>query len=293
MSGQDAGNPLSIGACAALACVLEATAPKPGNVYRGADFEDLSYVDFLVGAAIIGPIMERAPDRRVGRTVWEATEATRRFTKSNANLGIILLLAPLAKVPREFPIGEGIVGVLAELNEEDARDAYRAIRLAKPGGLGAVDEGDVHAEPDRPLVEAMQLAAERDLVARQYASGFSQVLGEVVPLLEEGVRRGWPLSDIIVRAQLELLARYPDSLIGRKCGAALAREVSDRAAAVLHSGAPEEEAYRRALADFDFWLRADGNRRNPGTTADLIAAGLFVALREGGIPAPFRFYRGS
>jgi triphosphoribosyl-dephospho-CoA synthetase len=28
-------------------------------------------------------------------------------------------------------------------------------------------------------------------------------------------------------------------------------------------------------------LRADGHRRNPGATADLIAAALFVALREG------------
>jgi triphosphoribosyl-dephospho-CoA synthase len=41
------------------------------------------------------------------------------------------------------------------------------------------------------------------------------------------------------------------------------------------------EAYERALTELDFWLRSDGHRRNPGTTADLIAAGLFVGLREG------------
>ena len=39
----------------------------------------------------------------------------------------------------------------------------------------------------------------------------------------------------------------------------------------------------RALADFDFWLRSDGHRRNPGTTADLIAAALFAGLRDGWI----------
>ena len=47
------------------------------------------------------------------------------------------------------------------------------------------------------------------------------------------------------------------------------------------AGLPGDDAYRSAVADFDFWLRADGHRRNPGTTADLIAAGLFVLLREG------------
>ena len=34
-------------------------------------------------------------------------------------------------------------------------------------------------------------------------------------------------------------------------------------------------------AEFDAFLRADGNRRNPGTTADLIAAILFAGLRDG------------
>jgi triphosphoribosyl-dephospho-CoA synthase len=90
-----------------------------------------------------------------------------------------------------------------------------------------------------------------------------------------------PLSDSIVHAHVRQLAKTPDSLIARKCGVEIARESADRAAAVLASGAPGDAAYQSALATFDAWLRADGHRRNPGTTADLIAAGLFVLLREG------------
>ena len=41
-----------------------------------------------------------------------------------------------------------------------------------------------------------------------------------------------------------------------------------------------------ALAELDAWLRAEGNRRNPGTTADLVTACLFIALREGSITLP-------
>ena len=32
--------PLSVGLCAQLACILEATARKPGNVHRYHDFDD-------------------------------------------------------------------------------------------------------------------------------------------------------------------------------------------------------------------------------------------------------------
>src|SRR5262245_61656852 len=93
--------PLSIGLCAQLACILEVTARKPGNVHRYADFADTTYLDFLLSAAAIAPVMDRAPGRPVGETVLEAVTATRRVTGTNTNLGISLLLAPLASVPAD------------------------------------------------------------------------------------------------------------------------------------------------------------------------------------------------
>ncbi len=76
------------------------------------------------------------------------------------------------------------------------------------------------------------------------------------------------------------MAHYPDSLIARKCGPDVAAEAAARAAKVLQAGPPPAAAYQQAVADLDFWLRSDGHRRNPGTTADLIAAGLFALLRD-------------
>ena len=43
---------------------------------------------------------------------------------------------------------------------------------------------------------------------------------------------------------------------------------------------------RTELNRLDTWLRGDGNRRNPGTTADLVAAILFAGLRDGVIVEP-------
>src|SRR5580700_8927822 len=90
---------LSIGMCAQIACIWEATACKPGNVCRYADFDNLTYVDLLLSAAAIAPVMDGASGRRIGETVLDAIRATRKVVATNTNLGIVLLLAPLASVP--------------------------------------------------------------------------------------------------------------------------------------------------------------------------------------------------
>ena len=98
---------LSIGQCVSLACLLEVSAPKPGNVHRGADFEDMTYVDFAISAVAIAPAMENACRHGVGRTVREAIQATRAVIQTNTNLGTVLLLAPLAAVPRDAAAAAG------------------------------------------------------------------------------------------------------------------------------------------------------------------------------------------
>jgi triphosphoribosyl-dephospho-CoA synthase len=55
---------------------------------------------------------------------------------------------------------------------------------------------------------------------------------------------------------------------------------------LLDHGWPDEPGTLSEFRLFDEWLRADGHARNPGATADLIAAGLFVALRDGTIQLP-------
>jgi triphosphoribosyl-dephospho-CoA synthase len=137
----------------------------------------------------------------------------------------------------------------------------------------------------------MRLAADRDLVARQYANNFAEIFELAVPALAEGLARGWALNDVIVHTFLTLMRDRPDTLIERKCGREVAEEAASYAASVLRSGVPGDDEYADALADLDFWLRADGHRRNPGTSADLIAAGLFVVLQQGIVKLPIRFYQ--
>jgi triphosphoribosyl-dephospho-CoA synthase len=273
--------PLSIGLCAQISCILDVASPKPGNVSFDAAFPDMTYLDFLLSAAAIAPVMEQAPLRRVGVTILDSIRATRRVTAVNTNLGIVLLLAPLAGVPPHSDLRGGVMSMLLRLDVADARAAYEAIRLAHPGGLGQVAEQDVAGEPTVTLREAMALAADRDLVARQYVNDFEQVFEGAEFLRAELSDCPTGVMKAITGLHLRLLAKYPDSLIARKFGPDAALEVMREAQRVTSASA-QGDPY--ALGWFGDWLLSSG--RNPGTTADLVTASLFVALRTGIIQVP-------
>jgi triphosphoribosyl-dephospho-CoA synthase len=290
MSYNSPAERLNVGQCATLACLWEASIPKPGNVHRGADFADLTFYDFATSAVALGPAMQQASNgsQSLGQTVLAAIQATRALVQNNPNLGTVLLLAPMCMVPTtNNSLAEGTRAVLANLSSDDARDVYDAIRLAQPGGMGEVSEADLDGDPPSDLLHAMRLAETRDLVARQYVNGFAQVFDHVVPWLVEGLTEGLSLIDTVIHVQMRLMAEFPDSLIARKCGQPIATAASHQARHVLESGPPMSPAYAHSLESLDFWLRSDGHRRNPGTTADLLAAGLFVLLRDEIIKAPY------
>src|SRR5213595_4304414 len=177
-----------VAAAAQLACLLEASAPKPGNVSPFASFRDATYEDFLASAAAIGPALAAAGERSLGVTIRTAIEATARWAPSNTNLGLVLLLTPLARAALRVPpeggsLRSALAAALAESTVADAREAYAAIRRAGPGGLGRTREQDVAGTPTVTLREAMALAAERDAVAREYATDFQTTFDAGAPAL--------------------------------------------------------------------------------------------------------------
>ena len=283
----------SVGQLVESACRMEAETPKPGNVHPGASFADTTYQNFVDSAAAIRPVFDRAPDESVGTTVLHAVQATRCRVGKNTNLGIILLLAPLARSGRTSPVTthderetlrSAIREVLHGTTRSDAEQVYEAIRLADPGGLGRVDHADVSSRPAGTLLEMMALARDRDLIARQYSGAYFEVLHEGLPHLS-ALTSGCSIQESIVGCFLGFLSRHGDSLISRKCGERLSHEASRRAREVLETGWPGTEEATSALRDLDRWLRGDGNRRNPGASADLTVAVLFLAM-QGGIIQP-------
>ena len=136
----------AVAGAAQLACVLEVSAEKPGNITPRHDFHDTTYVDMVRSAIAVGPELGRAGERGVGDTILAVVQASRRAARANTNLGIALLLAPLAKAALAAgPLRAGLTATLGALDVADARATYAAI--VSPGCLRARVQHDVRSGP--------------------------------------------------------------------------------------------------------------------------------------------------
>ena len=119
-----------------------------------------------------------------------------RVAPANTNLGIALLLAPLAKAALAGgPLRERLGATLRALDVADARAAYEAIRLAGAGGLRERVEHDVRSEPAVGLREAMASAAARDSIASEYVTDYALTFETGVPALVAALGDGLAVRD--------------------------------------------------------------------------------------------------
>lgn len=258
------------------ACRAELEALKPGNVHVHSDGHGMTVRDFLDSAeAAARPISE--PGWPVGARIRAAIEASWAAVPRNTNLGIVLLAAPLAVAAEHA--GNGLRAqlgrVLGELTVADASEAFAAIRCANPAGLGQANEQDVGTEPTATLLEAMRLAAQRDLIARQYATGYADVYATGVARIDESRRLGRSPTWTTTLVFLDFLARFRDSHITRKFDAETAEWVRVEAERLCRSLPDDRNAALPALMAFDHILKRRG--LNPGTSADLTVASLLAA----------------
>jgi triphosphoribosyl-dephospho-CoA synthase len=267
------------------ACRDELAAPKPGNVHLFASGHRLEVRDFERSAAAAAEPLT-ASGQTVGTRILGAVEATAAAVKTNTNLGIILLCAPLAAAAEtsSHDLRASLSRALRALDRDDAELAFRAIVKASPAGLGRVERHDVFAPVTGSLLEAMAEAADRDLVAQQYVTDFADVfeLGEplfVVTLARSADRR---LATLVT--YLGFLAGFPDSHIARKHGPAVAHETRQHAVS-LAALAQKADRLEDVLTDVLAWDAALKKANiNPGTSADLTVATLFAHRLQNILP---------
>ncbi|MFC7154462.1 triphosphoribosyl-dephospho-CoA synthase [Halomarina halobia] len=267
---------------AELALLLEvAGTPKPGNVDRRRDHPDLRFEHFLAGAVGSVPGLRLAAgDAPLGDAFERAVAGMGEQSGGNTQFGALLLLVPLVRAASGGDLSPaGARRVCATTTVDDACAFYRAFEAVDvavddpPEGMEALDVrrgGD--AEPalrERGLTLADVLAdsAGVDGVAREWDEGFPRTFEAAAWLLADD----GPIADRASRAFLRLLADEPDTFVEKRLDAETAREATERARDALDGRADPE-----ALAE-EFVARGV----NPGTTADVTAAALFVALERG------------
>ena len=304
--------------CASLAALMEVSAyPKPGNVHRTRDLPETRFEHFLAGGVAIGPEMRELALRgrdaisgalgwdqiSVGGSVLNAVVDSLEWQRGgNVNLGVVLLFAPIAAAAGAtlhesqsidvMVLRENLEKVVRAAVPDDTVDLYKAINISmSPKTLGDVGEldvtdggsrGRIKTERISPL-EVFEKCAERDSICREWVTAFQITFELGYPRLKTSLDEG-SVNDAIVDTFMLILSRYPDSLIARKSGAAQAAEVSKKARMILEAGGASTVKGKKLLWSLDEELHAAEGDLNPGTTADLTAAALFVSLLEGWRP---------
>ena len=267
---------------AELALLLEvSSSPKPGNVDREREYPDLRFEQFLAGAVGTRAGFAAAADGDpLGPAFERAVAGMSNQTGGNTQFGAVLLLAPLVAAAGRGTLGPGqATAVVEETTVDDAVAFYRAfehVDVAVPEPPEGMDLLDVRrggrAEPairseELTLAAVMEQSADRDGVAAEWTSNF----GWTFELAGSLQRQDGPVTDRAAAAYLSLLSRELDTFVVTQHDRETAYEVRRRANAVLDG---EESVHSLAEDLVDRGI-------NPGTTADIVAGALFVALERG------------
>jgi triphosphoribosyl-dephospho-CoA synthase len=267
---------------AQLALLLEVSGtPKPGNVDRHRDYDDLRFEQFMAGAVgALSGLRMAADGTSIGTAFERAIEGMSQQSGGNTQFGALLMLVPLVRAAAAGRLTSGgVTAVVEETTVEDACEFYRAFDHVDvavddpPDGIDALDvrrgSGAIEAIRERSMTlsDIMELSAERDGVAAEWISGFERSFEAATWLCSDD----GPIYRRASRAFLRLLAAEPDTFVVTRNGETAAREATRRARAVLE-GNEDPEALAEEFVERDI---------NPGTTADLTAAALFIALESG------------
>ena len=267
---------------AQLALLLEvAGTPKPGNVDRLREYADLRFEHFMAGAVgALDGLRQAAAGEPIGSAFENAIEGMSEQSAGNTQFGALLVLVPLVQAAATDQLTPaGVSEVVKKTTVEDASAFYRSFEHVDvavddpPEDVEALDvrRGSAAVKTIRKrgltLYDVMELSADRDGVAAEWISGFERSFEGAEWLLDgDG-----PLSGRTSRVFLRLLADRPDTFIGTRNGDAAAEEATRRARAVL-DGEEDADALAEEFIERDI---------NPGTTADITAGALFIALECG------------
>jgi triphosphoribosyl-dephospho-CoA synthase len=267
---------------AQLALLLEVTGtPKPGNVDRERDFTDLRFEHFMAGAVGARPGLALAAEQEpVGHAFERAVAGMADQSAGNTQFGALLLLAPLVAAASEDELTPaGADRVVQSTTVSDAGEFYRAFEHVDvavddpPEGMEPLDvrrgSEAIPAIEERGLTlfDIMSQSADGDGIAAEWAGEFRRTFDAAATVLADD----GPVPDRASRVFVALLAEEVDTFVVTRNGPDAAAEVQRRAQAVLDGDEdPSELAEELVARDI-----------NPGTTADIVAGALFIALERG------------
>lgn len=276
---------------AQLAMLLEVYAsPKPGNVDRTHDRGNTRYEHFLASSVAVYPVLREASmvEKGMGKLIRRAVEESMKWQNGgNVHFGSILLIIPLVmaagiskgyeeikKKAKEFVLNSSV---------EDAIELYKAFSRAKVKvkevkELSVLDKNSLQEIREKRLTfyDILTLSASYDLISKELVEGFEKSF-RYAEIIKDFVKRSnMSINDAIVCAFLTLLSEEEDTFVKMEFGSKKSKYVMDRAKNLIEKG---YNSNRKEVEELDKELLKAGI--NPGTTADIIVAALFLAIING------------
>jgi triphosphoribosyl-dephospho-CoA synthase len=300
-----------IARCLELAILLEASAPKPGNVSTATNFEKTFYTHFLASAIAATPSFETAAQKGIsvsqrkigltdvglGRLIKKCmTDINAWQHGGNTLLGAVILLSPIAVAAGMTSTTEDLQHlrknlklIIESTTPRDAVNMYAAIEIANPSGLGkapTLDINDPHSvnkilEDKITLYNVFKIAEKYDNICSEWVNNYPITFDLAYPTLTKQLQNKDDPNSATVQTFLEVLAKVPDTFIARKTGIEKSQDISLKAGQILNLGGTETPLGKKRLKEFDKELRKSGNLLNPGTTADILAAALALSVLNG------------
>lgn len=292
-------DPNLIAKIAQLSSVLEVSGyPKPGNVHRTRDFDDMVFEDFLISGIAIGDSIRDAAnhaskinssisfkDSNLGKYILESVKETDKWIANNTNLGIIMLITPIAMSAAISDnlnhLKDNINNLIINTTVIDAIALYNAISIADAGGMGEQDNFDVNSddsineltENNLNIFDVLKISSPWDNLAKELTSKMPISFDLGYPVFSK-LKNKSSLNSATVTTFLTILSKVPDTLISRKYGNQKANDVSKIAKNVLKYK-NDDSKFNEKINDFDNYLFK--NKLNPGTTADLTASSIMIS----------------
>ncbi|MEM2083667.1 MAG: triphosphoribosyl-dephospho-CoA synthase [Nitrososphaerota archaeon] len=254
----------------------------------------------------------------IGKLIKKAILNIKKSHKGgNTHLGICLLFIPLAAAAAKTYIEIGnlslsilqnnVKKIIQSTTPKDAISVYEAIslvssphELGKVNSVGAPDIYDKKAymkilKNNISLFDTMKESSSYDTIAKELVTGMKISFNIGYKELIETFNHTNDINIATVHTFLKILSKVPDTFIARRIGLRKVSNIkeavkigieetiwiSETAEKILKLGGLTTEKGTKLLWDFDHKLQNLGENYNPGTTADLTANSLFIALLHG------------
>ena len=228
----------------------------------------------------------------------------------NTNLGSALLMIPLAAATGSVLSKHGkidtnrirneTIKIIKSTTSEDAIVFYKLAAKMQKAWLGRVslENGPPDVFDPKALkkirkhgytfYDSMKASSKWDLVASEISSGMKLTFELAYPKLMKIHRETDNINVATVNTFLEVLSTVPDTFIirklqslGKKNPKIIAAQISEKARRALELGGASTEKGVNALISLDKEVSGYGGALNPGSSADLTAAGLMLLLLSG------------